>query len=389
MITSVAIDNFKNIRHQRIGLEPLTVFVGPNGSGKTSVLEAIDLAGRAATGKPTSVIGSDGNYDPLESILAGLRSLSEKVFVSERHCDWLYTRGGHGNLSIKCATREGTFSVVASPPLDYPSPTVPPGKGKWEFYPGGSGGDLLDEVLREASSIVYLRFDAGQLAKPSYSERDVPRVEFGGRGLASVLAYLALNKPDAFDGLTSHMRELIPQLVRIRFRKVPIRRMEQELIRVGDESIKRRTSRVYRGEAIVFDFKNAENVSAQTASEGTLILLGLMAVLLGPNQPRILLMDDIDHGLHPRAQKSLLAVLGQVMQKFPDLQIVATAHSPYLLDQLQPEQIRLMTVGADGYSVCGRLEDHPQFAKWKDEMAPGELWSLFGEKWLVGGGVAK
>jgi hypothetical protein len=48
-----------------------------------------------------------------------------------------------------------------------------------------------------------------------------------------------------------------------------------------------------------------------------------------------------------------------------------------------------MTVGADGYSVCGRLEDHPQFAKWKDEMAPGELWSLFGEKWLVGGGVAK
>ncbi len=48
MITSVAIDNFKNIRHQRIGLEPLTVFVGPKGSGKTSVLEAIDLAARAA-----------------------------------------------------------------------------------------------------------------------------------------------------------------------------------------------------------------------------------------------------------------------------------------------------------------------------------------------------
>ena len=48
-----------------------------------------------------------------------------------------------------------------------------------------------------------------------------------------------------------------------------------------------------------------------------------------------------------------------------------------------------MTIGDDGYSVCGRLEDHPQFEKWKDEMAPGELWSLFGEKWLVGGGTSK
>ncbi len=377
MITSVTIENFKNIRHQGIDLERLTVFVGPNGSGKTSVLEAIDLASRAATGR------------------------SEKVFVSERHCDWLYTRGGQGNLSIKCTTPAGAFSVVASPPADFPSPTVPLGKNTWELYPGlmegdsrwendsSREGDSLGEIIREARSLVYLRFDATQLAKPSYSERDVPRVEFGGRGLASVLAYLALNNPDAFDDLTSHMRELIPHLVRIRFRKVPIRRMEQELIRVGDESIKRPTSRVYRGEAIVFDFKNAENVSAHTVSEGTLMLLGLLAVLLGPNNPKILLMDDIEHGLHPLAQKSLLGVLGQVMQRFPDLQIVAIAHSPYLLDQLRTEQIRLMTIGEDGYSVCGRLEDHPQFAKWKDEMAPGELWSLFGEKWLVEQGATK
>ena len=48
-----------------------------------------------------------------------------------------------------------------------------------------------------------------------------------------------------------------------------------------------------------------------------------------------------------------------------------------------------MTVGEDGFSVCGRLEDHPQFNKWKDEMAPGELWSLFGEKWLAEGVAAQ
>ena len=50
---------------------------------------------------------------------------------------------------------------------------------------------------------------------------------------------------------------------------------------------------------------------------------------------------------------------------------------------LSPEQVRIMAVGADGYDRCGRLTDHPKFPTWKDEMAPGEMWSLFGEKWLV------
>src|SRR4051794_34569064 len=43
MIQSVAIQNFKSIRDQTIDLDRLTVFVGANGSGKTSVLEAIEF----------------------------------------------------------------------------------------------------------------------------------------------------------------------------------------------------------------------------------------------------------------------------------------------------------------------------------------------------------
>ena len=49
MLTSVNIQNFKSLRHVDICLEPLTIFVGANASGKTSVLEAILLGVRAAT----------------------------------------------------------------------------------------------------------------------------------------------------------------------------------------------------------------------------------------------------------------------------------------------------------------------------------------------------
>ncbi len=76
-----------------------------------------------------------------------------------------------------------------------------------------------------------------------------------------------------------------------------------------------------------------------------------------------------------------------MLQENSDLQLLATAHSPYLLNYLSPEQVRIMAVGADGYACCGRLTDHPKFATWKDEMAPGEMWSLFGEKWLADEGA--
>jgi hypothetical protein len=74
---------------------------------------------------------------------------------------------------------------------------------------------------------------------------------------------------------------------------------------------------------------------------------------------------------------------------FPHLQILASSHSPYLLDFLQPDQVRLLSLDASGHAICGRLADHPEFEKWKDEMAPGEMWSLFGEKWLAEGGGPK
>ena len=134
---------------------------------------------------------------------------------------------------------------------------------------------------------------------------------------------------------------------------------------------------------MLFDFERAENVSARTASEGTILILGLLTVLLGPTRPEILLLDDIEHGLHPLAQKQLVEVIEQILQESPDLQVLATAHSPYLLNYVRPEQVRIMAVGDDGYARCGRLTDHPKFPTWKDEMAPGEMWSLFGEKWLA------
>jgi hypothetical protein len=183
MITSVTINNFKSLRRQEIDLGRLTVFVGANASGKSSVLEALHLAVRAATGAP------------------------KRVFGYERHCDWLYTRGGSGDLSIACTTSGGTFSVTATPPANFPpQQTDILGRGRWAFHVLPSDHAILENSLRSARSMVFLHLNAAQLAKSAYSDHAPPRVEYDGEGLASVLAYMALNDPDGFEELTGEMQ---------------------------------------------------------------------------------------------------------------------------------------------------------------------------------------
>lgn len=58
LINSIRIRNFKSIEELEIELAPLTIFVGPNGSGKTSILEAIALMKQASV----------SNQSPLQSL---------------------------------------------------------------------------------------------------------------------------------------------------------------------------------------------------------------------------------------------------------------------------------------------------------------------------------
>jgi predicted ATPase len=368
MLKSVEIKNFKNIRHQNIDLEPLTVFVGANGCGKTSVIQAIHYAVEAADPIPYRINKAKGR----------------SFFEGERHCDWLYSRGGTGDLSIACTTSNGTFTVSASPPPDFPPNEIEHlGKGHWEITVDPSDPEMFKKAFAPARSTVFLHLDASELSKAKYSDRPLPRVESNGDGLAPYLAYMALNDPDGFERLVSEMRTLIPNLKRIRFTKKPVHKTETEIVRFGNDSVERRSRREYQGDAMIFDFCNANNLPAHAVSEGTMLLLGLLAVLLGPAKPDILLLDDIEHGLHPLLQKQLVAVIGKIMLQFPTLQILATAHSHYLLNYVAPEQVRIMANDGNGHALCGRLTEHPKFETWKDEMSSGEMWSLFGERWLA------
>jgi predicted ATPase len=163
-----------------------------------------------------------------------------------------------------------------------------------------------------------------------------------------------------------------------------------ERIRLRPANVRRRSSKTGHvvGSKIYFDFRGAPAVPAHGASHGTLIVLALLAVLHGANRPNLVLLDDLDHALHPRAQIELMRMIKNLLalDEFKDVQVVATTHSPYVLDELDPSDVYAFALRDDGTVASKRLSEHPEAERTRGTLKSGQLWSLDPERdWVLRG----
>ena len=361
MIQRFSTSSFMALRAAEIQLAPLTVLIGPNAAGKSSVLQALSLLCSLATQR----------WSPLLEDLDQLRTLGRadtvRLDLSGR---WTIPGGevsGHAKLE---AQREQTR-----------------GRSGWRLLMEGSWGDQvfrapdyqdshgralgadLPGLGAALLSTPVLRMDKRALAAPSFTE---PPHTIGedGAGLASALAEMAATEPELFEQLQEILRGVIPGVRRLRLARIQRT--------VQDPEHGQYTS---WGHELFFDMTQVTRLPARLVSEGTLLVLGLLTVLLR-TRPRLVLLDDVDHGLHPLAQADLIRQLRTLQTERPGLQIVATTHSPILLEQLAPQEIRMLVSDDEGMALVGNMDEHPEYSQWKDLMGPGEFWSAVGERWL-------
>ena len=88
----------------------------------------------------------------------------------------------------------------------------------------------------------------------------------------------------------------------------------------------------------------------------------------------------------PRELKSNLLKELLALPEFREVQIVATTHSPYILDQLDPEDVYAFALRDNGSVASRKLSKHPSAASSKGVLGAGQLWSLDPEKdWVLKG----
>ena len=111
-------------------------------------------------------------------------------------------------------------------------------------------------------------------------------------------------------------------------------------------------------------------------SDGTLRYICLAALLLQPEPPSTIIIDEPELGLHPYAIKLLASLLLETSTR---AQIIVSTQSSHLLDELTPEQV-IVVNQRSGESVLERL-DPENLREWLQECTLGQLW----EKNTLGG----
>lgn len=325
MIETLSLRNFKVLREVDVRLRPLTLIVGPNASGKSTLLQT--LAGI------THFLG--GGWP--DSLLSVSRS-----FVV------------NGPMVLKCSGQLAGQELVF---LIYPESSKFEVKwGDLEFEEGVPWPAAIKKAIHLA---FVMSLDPRRMAAPSLLKETSQTLPSNGEGLSTILADLHLEHPSRYQDLIAQLREVISTVRDLRVR------------RTGEKF------------ELLFDMVGAQGIPASAVSEGTLLTLGLLTLLVLPNPPQLILIDDLERGLHPRAMGSLIKQFRLLQQQNPDLQIVATTHSPYLLDYVEADEVLLASLSEDGYAAVKPLTDHPDYERWKDVMAPGEFWSTVGERWVT------
>lgn len=325
----------------------LTVLVGPNGAGKTTILSGIMYLGLSTLGRPRAVFAGKRRLDHQRT--AGHTTQVELIARFSDGDELAAVGSDRAQVEYRPDTSRD-FATLISSSEDCPSP-----------------------IFRALWPAVFLRLRAEALAAPSEITDGEPQLGFDGYGLASVLAHLANTAPDRLDAVIAEVRKLVPDVRRTRQRT---RRFEPGPVGTS-ESTPSTPVMQYQFDVEIDGFGW---VPAEFLSEGTLYALGLHVVLQQPNPPRILLMDDIDRALHPRAQRTLIRQLKAIAATGGTTLVVST-HSPYVLDEVAPECVRVVRGGPGGTKVQA-LTAHEEWSRWADQMTPGEFWAYVGEDWL-------
>lgn len=334
MIESVEFSNFKALRNSTLPLAPFTLLLGPNGSGKTTVLQALQAVATTAAGhggiqrqNPAQVVLS---WPSLLSVTAADRQAPVEVKLRMRLeqlivASFQWHPNGHTTLQ---------FTFETGDPVPQPQ-----GPASWL--------GRMQIFALESSAVAYpYPVNAGPL-QPN------------GAGLSAVLDDLKDNHPERWELLLTEMRRWLPEYDYITFDKPE----------PGQKGLVLRTR------------KGGLRIPAGELSQGTLIALVLLTLAYLPEPPSLVGLEEMDRGLHPRLLRHLQDALYRLSypescgETRPPIQVIATTHSPYLLDLYREHPEEVVLAQKEGLEVqMKRLTDIENYQEILGDSPLSEVW---------------
>jgi predicted ATPase len=378
-IEQLKVQNFRALRDLEFkGMSALTVLLGPNGSGKSTVFDifnflsecfqfglrhAWDRRGRA---KELRTRGQDGPIvieikyrerpgQPLITYRLAIEEGPKGPIVAEEFLQW--RRGERGKPFRFLEYREGFGRAVSGEEPDERARRVDVPLRSPDLIAVNTLGQLAEHpriaALREFITDWYVSYLSISDARGQPEAGPQERLTKSGDNLANVIQYLAEQHPDRLEDIFGILRRRVPRIERILAETMPDGRL---LLQIKDAPF-------------------SAPILARFASDGTLKMLAYLILLHDPDPSSFIGIEEPENFLHPR----LLPDLGEECRAAGErTQLLVTTHSPFFLNVMRPEEVRVLWRDERGYTQARRASDIPGVGAFVAEGA------LLGDLWLEG-----
>lgn len=376
-ISMIRLNNYQCHRTTEISdLDAFTLFVGPNGGGKSALFDGLRKVSRLCSGTVDGAFGpppyafssvySHFGSGPMEFSLRfrmsedasdasdeylyhvaieedkpPARPQDARIVVTDEYLDEI--GGKHPQRLFDRKKQECSYSPLKSHITDDSRTllNVIRQLAYTDHKSAKSEFGIIVDFVRQISHVVQYRMEPTVVSQPSLEpdlERDTPaQMRYDGAGVPSVLAWMKERDSSSLKKIINHCNSCIPHLVGI------------DIMSAGVDRV---------GFALVFD-DDRGRVLAPNVSSGTLCLLGLTTLLCLPQLPEVACIEEPENGLTPDAQHLICKLIADRSLK-GDSQFMVSSHSPFVVvdtwNSGRQKSLRRVSV-KDGASKVEPVED--------------------------------
>jgi predicted ATPase len=399
MLKRITARNFLSLQDVEIDLRPRNVLVGPNMSGKSNLIECLrfvqEAVGRREANESSALqqaVSRRGGFEEVSwkgqaggpisiTLMAELEGADNHTTESYTY-EFCLGRGPYGHFKVNSEKLNVIRNAVVKPLIENAD-------GKLKVMQQGQWTESAQRTLDLALELYGPSPDSEchpfwnfvqtwrfyHLVPALMRQSNPPSWEkcLGEHGENLSVWLLTLqNYPDEFNGIKQTCRDVFPGVAEILFqpvkRKTPIS-PEDGGVTGSFESPK---ISVGVGET---HFKSPVSISRM--SDGELAFLALVSLILTPDElsPSLLCIEEPENHLHPHMLEILVELLNQ-QQLYPRApQIIATTHSPVLVDKLTIDDL-IVTERTNGATRFSRPSSKRYLKKLLSdkELGLGDLW---------------
>ncbi|MHC5742382.1 MAG: AAA family ATPase [Nostoc sp.] len=392
MLKQLILENWKSFRYAELPLDPLTVLIGTNSSGKSNVVEALEFLQRIVKGREIEDVLA--GYSTLPSIRGGVEwaalkpetqfTLKSLIQGHDDITDYFYkiTIGTKPNAQVfdeyiirkqpQYENNSGieedfliksNFDKELSALMtdvfnkDHQSVAVYGSDNKMSVLNfvkyieiDSNKENIQDKLLGDEINVVVQCLDQIFILNPIPDKmRDYSRLsenlESDASNIAGILAALDGEKKREVETTLSTYIKNLP---------------EGDIQKIWAEKVGR-----FGSDAMLYceeQWKpgHITEIDARTMSDGTLRFIAILTALLTRPEGSQIVIEEIDNGLHPSRAELLVKILREIGSR-RKIDILLTTHNPALLDALGPEIIPFVVVAhrdsETGESKLTLLED--------------------------------